>query len=118
MSKSKLERTICRRIRLLREQAGLTQAELAEMAGLSEETVGAMERGKYVPSINTLEKIAASFHLELYQVFRPEERKRASAFDHKIEKMAALLRVRDIGDVERAERLLRLLFKWVDERSR
>jgi putative transcriptional regulator len=39
------------RVRELREAAGLTQAALAQLTGVSRQTINAIETGKYDPSI-------------------------------------------------------------------
>ncbi len=51
-------RVIGSRIRAARRQRGLTQAALAERAGLSPETVSAIERGKHVPRADTVIALA------------------------------------------------------------
>jgi DNA-binding XRE family transcriptional regulator len=38
-------------------EAGLTQKELAELAGIREETLCRIEKGKSVPSVPTIDKI-------------------------------------------------------------
>ena len=38
-------------VRELREQKGLSQAQLAEVLGVSRQTINYLERGKYVPSL-------------------------------------------------------------------
>ena len=45
-------------IRLNREQRGLSQEALAELAGLNRSYLGEIERGLAVPSIETLQKLA------------------------------------------------------------
>lgn len=52
-------------IRLLREQAGLTQAVLAERAGTSQPTIAAYESGMKSPTLETLSRIADSLGFEL-----------------------------------------------------
>ena len=47
-----------RRLRALRRGAGLTQAHLAERAGLAPNTVGTYERGEKAPRPRTLEALA------------------------------------------------------------
>jgi len=44
-------------IRRIRKAKGYTQAQLAEMTGLSDNYIGYIERGKQPPSLKTLEKI-------------------------------------------------------------
>jgi DNA-binding XRE family transcriptional regulator len=48
------------KIRTLREQANLTQVELAEKSGLPQSHISRLEGGKHSPSRVTLEKIAAA----------------------------------------------------------
>lgn len=57
MAKSLAER-LGRRVRDRREAANLTQASLAERAGLSVNYVSAVERGAKVPSLPALEDLA------------------------------------------------------------
>ena len=49
--------TIARGIIRDRVAAGLTQRELAEMAGIREETLCRIETGKNIPSVRTIDKI-------------------------------------------------------------
>lgn len=48
------------KIRCFREQAGLTQQELAEKSGLRQSHISRLEKGHHSPSAMTLEKIAAA----------------------------------------------------------
>lgn len=58
----KLEIELGKRIKDLREKAHLSQAELAQLAQKSVETISNFERGKTLPSIRTLAGLAK--HLE------------------------------------------------------
>ena len=51
-----------------RERLKITQADLAEMAGVSLATVKDIERGKGNPSLRTLEKILSVLGLEMHFV--------------------------------------------------
>lgn len=51
------------RIRDLRKQAGITQAELAELAEIEPESLSRIEGGKLQPSLKTLDRIAASLQV-------------------------------------------------------
>jgi transcriptional regulator with XRE-family HTH domain len=53
------------RIRARREALGLTQAALAERAGLTSNYVGVLERGLKVPTIDTLITIAKALDISL-----------------------------------------------------
>ncbi|ABZ85330.1 transcriptional regulator, putative [Heliomicrobium modesticaldum Ice1] len=49
---------IATRLRSIREQLGLTQAEVAERAGVSPGLIGQIEQGKVQPSLRTIERVA------------------------------------------------------------
>lgn len=40
-----------------RRRAGLTQRQLAEMAGIAQETIARIERGRMDPRVNTLDRL-------------------------------------------------------------
>lgn len=54
----------------LRRKAKMTQEELAEKVGVRRETVGALENGKYNPSLKLAMDIAKVFNLPVEQIFR------------------------------------------------
>jgi transcriptional regulator with XRE-family HTH domain len=53
-----INKKIGKRIAVLRKEAGLSQAELAEKAGLSSEYISRLERGINAPSIQALNTMA------------------------------------------------------------
>jgi len=57
------------RVRLLREQYGWSQAELAERLDVSRQTVNAIETEKYDPSIKLAFKISRLFELPIEAIF-------------------------------------------------
>lgn len=56
---SDLASRLSRNITARRHVIGLTQAQVAERLGVDTETVSRFERGKHVPSLLTLERLAA-----------------------------------------------------------
>ncbi|RJQ30641.1 MAG: XRE family transcriptional regulator [Peptococcaceae bacterium] len=48
-----------RRLKALRDESGLTQANLASLAGVTAGLIGQIEQGKVQPSLKTLEKLAS-----------------------------------------------------------
>lgn len=61
-------------IRALRFQADeMTQAELAERVGVTRQTVIAIEKGRYSPSLEVAFKIARVFEVPLEEVFQYPE---------------------------------------------
>ena len=67
------------RIRELRARMGWSQAELAERLGVSRQTVIAIEKGRYDPSLPLAFKIARVFGESIEAIFQPEERDEARA---------------------------------------
>ncbi len=62
------------RIRRLRFEHGeMTQLELADRARCTRQTIIALERGKYVPSLALAFRIARAFGMSLEEVFEYEE---------------------------------------------
>lgn len=62
--------TITNNIRRLRFFANeMTQQELAERAGVSRQTVNAIEAGKYSPTLELAFRIADAFGLKINEVF-------------------------------------------------
>jgi DNA-binding XRE family transcriptional regulator len=49
----------------LREQAGLTQVELAERTGISQADISRIERGATSPTAKTLQRIAEALNAEV-----------------------------------------------------
>ena len=53
------------KIKLLRTKLNLSQEELGFKAGLNKNSIGGIERGENVPSIDTLNKIACALEISL-----------------------------------------------------
>ena len=60
---------IGRRLRMLREERDLSQGDIEARTGLLRCYISRVENGHTVPSIETLEKLAAALELPLYQLF-------------------------------------------------
>lgn len=59
-----------RRVARYREAVGLTQAQLAELVEVHQETISRIENGRRLPSVVTIERIAKSLEIELHELFR------------------------------------------------
>ena len=57
------------RLRQLRRARGWTQQDVAERAELDSKFIGGVERAERNITLETLEKIAAGFDLEVYELF-------------------------------------------------
>lgn len=60
---------VSNRIRVLREAAGMTQAELAERVNASRQTVIAIEAEKYAPSLELAFRLARCLEAPFEEVF-------------------------------------------------
>jgi putative transcriptional regulator len=60
-------------IKVERAIKNLTQADLAQLIGVSRQTINAMERNKYVPSTILALKISRVFEKEVAAIFQLEE---------------------------------------------
>ena len=57
----------------LRAARGWSQGDLAEALDVSRQTVNALERGKYDPSLPLAFRIARLFKLRIEEIFHPYE---------------------------------------------
>lgn len=60
------------RLRVLRAEHDLTQAQLASQLEVSRQTINAIEVGKYDPSLPLAFKIADVFSQKIEDIFEPE----------------------------------------------
>ena len=61
------------RLEELRRQHGIRQEELADALGVSRQTIGSLENGRYNPSILLAFKLARYFGLAIEDIFLYEE---------------------------------------------
>ena len=57
-----------------REAEGLSQGELGETLGVTRQTINAIERDRYDPSLELAFKLAAHFECHIEDIFDPEEK--------------------------------------------
>ena len=61
------------KVRFLRKERGLTQEQLAEIIGVSRQTINAIEKEKFDPSLPTAFKMGKVFGLPIEAFFNYEE---------------------------------------------
>ncbi len=61
--------TVVNRVHALRLNRNLTQEELAEKAGVSRQTIIAIEKGNYTPSVELALKLAKIFKVPVEDIF-------------------------------------------------
>jgi transcriptional regulator with XRE-family HTH domain len=72
---STLRNDFGKRLRKIRRNQDLTQAQLAETIGVTMEFVSLLERGQTSPSFETLEKLAKALGVPVSELFQfPEEK--------------------------------------------
>jgi putative transcriptional regulator len=57
------------RIKVLRAERDMTQAQLADAVEVSRQTINAIEKGKFDPSLPLAFKLARLFHCKIEDVF-------------------------------------------------
>ncbi|ELY63352.1 helix-turn-helix transcriptional regulator [Natrinema versiforme] len=56
-----------------REDEGLSQGELAEALGVTRQTINAIERNRYNPSLELAFKLADHFDCSIEEIFEPNQ---------------------------------------------
>lgn len=59
------------KLRVLRAEKDLSQADLAHMAGVSRQTIIAIEKEKYDPSLPLAFRLASIFKIPIEEIFFP-----------------------------------------------
>jgi transcriptional regulator with XRE-family HTH domain len=65
----KLRQVVARNLRILRNQKGLSQEELAFQAGINRNYVGQIERKEKSPTVDMIEKLAKALDIEPIEIF-------------------------------------------------
>jgi putative transcriptional regulator len=60
-------------LREYRDREGLSQGALGEAVGVTRQTINAVERGRYDPSLELALKLAAHFDCAVEELFRLED---------------------------------------------
>jgi len=60
------------KIKVFRAMHDMTQEDLAQAAGVTRQTILAIEKGKYVPSLDLAFRIARTFSVTIEDVFQYE----------------------------------------------
>ena len=61
------------KLKVLRAEQNWTQADLASQLDVTRQTVNAIEKGKYDPSLPLAFKIAGVFKMRIEHIFYPEK---------------------------------------------
>jgi len=72
----KLNELVALNLKRLRQDAGLSQEELAERCGVHRTYMGSVERGERNITLDTLQRIAQSLNVEPLSLLRPADQSR------------------------------------------
>ncbi|MDR0497308.1 MAG: helix-turn-helix transcriptional regulator [Treponema sp.] len=64
-----IKETFARNLRESRRKCGLTQEKLAEKAEVSTHYIAMIEISRYIPSVETIERLAKALNIEIYELF-------------------------------------------------
>lgn len=64
--------TLAKMIRQLRNEVGLTRAELAEQVGISEQSLRLWERGGVMPTLQNLKRLAPALRVNFVKLVKAE----------------------------------------------
>ncbi len=90
-----------KKIKELRKAHQYTQEQLAEKIGIGTPNISYFETGKFAPSIETLQKLAQVFGVEIYELYMFQPLKPTSEIKQELAKA-----------IESDEKILRLLYKF------
>jgi transcriptional regulator with XRE-family HTH domain len=71
-----MRRLVGRNVRRIRQNKSLTQEQLADISGFSQQYISGLERGRRNPSIITLYELAVALgvsHIDLLKPIRPKK---------------------------------------------
>lgn len=74
-----LRSVLSRNLRVLRHARGLSQEDVAGHAEIDRGHISELENGKYGPSIETLEVLAAALEVEPWELLHPDTAERYRA---------------------------------------
>lgn len=106
------------RIRQLRKEKGLTQAELGEKMQISQGYIGEIERGLVNVSMETLDKIVKALGITLYELFDFRDIDIDEQYLEKesiIEVHKKMLLERNLSEVKMIHSITKEIIKTIDE---
>lgn len=110
MDPGEIKRQIGSRLKRLRSAAGMSQAAFARRVGLTQRAVSGLERGLYMPSVETLMKITATFGMSAASILEPRSNPTTTK-DAAIDALCTYLRSRRAEDIRRVHRVARAMLE-------
>ena len=85
-------------IKFYRNEAGLTQAQLAEKCGVGTNHIGKMEIASKDPSLSMLEKLSYALDIDVFELFIDRDKIEKSKIDHIDENIKKIMIKLDIDE--------------------
>ncbi len=108
------DKSTCIKIRKIRQSMGLTQSQFAELVGLSDDSIGKIERCVNIPTIETLYKISKALKMPVEQFLPHSKEKATRDFPPELKNLISYLGIRPPEDI----RLIHELAIKIFERKR
>lgn len=112
---SEISKQLGERIRMFRQNRGLSQEKLGEKSDLNTSFIGQIERGGKKPTIESLEKIVTALDITFEELFA-FERKIAKFKDTIAEKIAFELNGRPHDEQEAVYSLVKQILQFKDKK--
>ena len=112
---SELRGQLSRRVVSLRKRADMSQEGLAQAAGIGLDAVGRLERGEVTPSLETIQRIAQVFQLDLAEFFRLEDTKATNPVHEELDALSGFLATKPLPELRFLHRLVRSASGHMDE---
>jgi transcriptional regulator with XRE-family HTH domain len=110
MSPPKSTKNLPSNLRRLRQEAGLTQAQLASAADLADATVSRIERGRLTPSVALAQRLAKALAVPVDALLGPAPSEPSKAkLRPSVARLVAVVRDLDDGQVDDVTRGLKLI---------
>ncbi|MCZ6677820.1 MAG: helix-turn-helix domain-containing protein [Candidatus Poribacteria bacterium] len=110
-----LQQFLSRRILQLRQDNQLSQQRLADMAGLSVDIIGKVERGESTLSLRTLNSLCRVFQISLAEFFTEVK---ANEKAEAIENLRLYLMTKRLEHIQFADRIIRQIIERLEVESR
>jgi transcriptional regulator with XRE-family HTH domain len=96
-------------LRRLRQEAGLTQSQVAEAAEVADATISRIERGRFLPTQDLLERLASAVEASAAELLARQPKPRKSSLRPCEARLLATVRGLDDGQVDDVTRGIKLL---------
>ncbi|WAH43255.1 helix-turn-helix domain-containing protein [Alicyclobacillus fastidiosus] len=110
-------KTIGMRLRAHRKGRGLTQDEVAELAGMTQSYIGSVERGEQNLTVVSLDKILHAINMKYDELFKSMDVNEANTSQYILNEITAKLRYRSLSEQRFVLQFVDNLITWKDEKD-